>query len=205
MKASGDGDVVKKGTRELPVLTFTTATAFRDWLAEQPADSPGLWLKLAKKASGIQSVSQKKAIDAALCDGWIDGQLDTFDADYWLIRFTPRRARSKWSEINRTRAQELMAAGQMTARGRSEVERAKADGRWDAAYAPQSTATMPDDLKEALDQNKAASALFADLDSQNRYAILHRIQDAKKPETRATRIEKYVAMLENGETIYPRK
>lgn len=196
---------MKKESRELPVLAFRTAAAFRNWLARQPVDSPGVWLKLAKKASGIQSISKKEAIDAALCDGWIDGQLNKFDADHWLVRFTPRRARSKWSEVNRTRAKELTAENKMTARGLSEVERAKADGRWDAAYAPQSTAAIPDDLKRALNTNKAAAAFFADLDSHNRYAILHRIQDAKKPETRAARIQKYVAMLGKGETLYPRK
>ena len=191
--------------RNLPVMAFATGKDFEAWLAAQPPDSQGLWLKLAKKSAGVDNVSRQEAIDAALCHGWIDGQLDKLDSDYWLVRFTPRRARSKWSEINRTRATQLLAQGRVSAAGLKEIERAKSDGRWSAAYASQSTATVPDDLQAALDRDQNAKRLFNELDSRNRYAILHRVQDAKKPETRAQRIQTYVAMLSRGETIYPRK
>ena len=191
--------------RNLPVMAFATGKDFEAWLAAQPPDSQGLWLKLAKKSAGVDNVSRQEAIDAALCHGWIDGQLDKLDSDYWLVCFTPRRARSKWSEINRTRATQLLAQGRVSAAGLKEIERAKSDGRWSAAYASQSTATVPDDLQAALDRDQNAKRLFNELDSRNRYAILHRVQDAKKPETRAQRIQTYVAMLSRGETIYPRK
>jgi uncharacterized protein YdeI (YjbR/CyaY-like superfamily) len=162
-----------------------------------------VWLKLAKKGTGIATVSKTKAIDTALCYGWIDGQLDKFDECYWLTRFTPRKAGSKWSRINRDRATALIARGRMRPAGTFEIERAKADGRWNAAYAPQSTATVPDDLRSALGLVPDALRLFDRLDSANRYAILYRIHNAKGPETRAARIEKFVAMLARGETIHP--
>lgn len=189
----------------LPVLPFKDVGAFEKWLAGHGADDAGVWVKFAKKASGITSISQQEAIDVALCHGWIDGQMDKFDSEFFLIRFTPRRSRSKWSKVNCERALALIDEGRMTGRGLAEIERAKADGRWDAAYDPPSKATVPDDLKEALSRQSEAEALFAKLDSQNRYAILHRIHDAKKPETRAVRIVKYVEMLARGETPYPRK
>src|ERR1700726_2088106 len=191
--------------RYLPVLAFKSRLAWDRWLASQPAGSKGLWLKLAKKSSGIASVSKADAIDTALCHGWIDGQLDRFDEDFWLIRFTPRQAASKWSEKNRARALQLVELDRMQPAGLNEIERAKKDGRWDAAYAPQSTAEVPDDLRAALARNKEAGSFFETLDSTNRYAILYRIHDAKKAETRAARIEKYVAMLIEGKTIYPQK
>jgi uncharacterized protein YdeI (YjbR/CyaY-like superfamily) len=194
-----------KARRDLPVIAFKSQQAWDAWLASQPAQSKGLWLKLAKKSSGIASVSKPEAIDAALCHGWIDGQLDSFDADYWLIRFTPRQSTSKWSEKNRARALQLVELMRMRPAGLSEIERAKKDGRWDAAYAPQSTAQVPDDLRAALAKNNKASSFFEKLDGTNRYAILYRIHDAKKPETRIARIEKYVAMLTEGKTIYPQK
>ncbi len=175
------------------------------WLTSQPAQSKGLWLKLAKKSSGIASVSKPEAIDTALCHGWIDGQLDSFDDNYWLIRFTPRQSTSKWSEKNRARALQLVELRRMQPAGLNEIERAKKDGRWAAAYAPQSTADVPDDLRAALAKNERAKSFFETLDSTNRYAILYRIHDAKKAETRAARIEKYVAMLIEGKTIYPQK
>src|SRR4051794_14052575 len=184
-----------KASRELPVVAFKSQQAWDEWLASQPADSKGLWLKLAKKSSGIASVSKAEAIDSALCHGWIDGQLDSFDDDFWLIRFTPRQSTSKWSEKNRARALQLAELKRMRPAGLSEIERAKKDGRWDAAYAPQSTAEVPDDLQAALARNKKAKSFFETLDSTNRFAILYRIHDAKKPETRAARIEKYVTML----------
>src|SRR5207302_6013150 len=189
-----------KAKRDLPVLAFKSQQAWDAWLASQPARAAGLWLKLAKKSSGIASVSKADAIDTALCHGWIDGQLDSFDDDYWLIRFTPRQSTSKWSEKNRVRALQLVALKRMRPAGLKEIERAKKDGRWDAAYAPQSTAQVPDDFRAALARSKQAKRFFETLDSTNRYAILHRIHDAKKVETRAARIGKYVAMLLEGKT-----
>jgi uncharacterized protein YdeI (YjbR/CyaY-like superfamily) len=194
-----------KAKRDLPVVAFKSQQAWDSWLTSQPADSNGLWLKLAKKSSGIASVSKPEAIDTALCHGWIDGQLDSFDDNYWLIRFTPRQSTSKWSEKNRTRALELVKLRRMKPSGSNEIERAKKDGRWDAAYAPQSTAQVPDDLSAALARNKEAESFFETLDSTNRYAILYRIHSAKKAETRVARIEKFVTMLIEGKTIYPPK
>ncbi len=191
-----------KAPRDLPVVAFSSQQAFEVWLTSQPADCRGLWLKVAKKASGIASISRAEAVDSALCHGWIDGQLDSFDGNYWLIRFTPRQPASKWSEINRARAQELVALGRMRPTGLKEIERAKKDGRWDAAYAAQSTAQVPDDLARALAKSKKAKAFFETLDSKNRFAILYRVHSAKKPETRAARIEKFVAMLVEGETLH---
>ena len=194
-----------KTRRDLPVIAFKSQHAWDSWLTSQPADSKGLWLKLAKKSSGIASVSKPEAIDTALCHGWIDGQLDSFDDNYWLIRFTPRQSSSKWSEKNRTRALQLAELGRMKPAGLAEIGRAKKDGRWSAAYAPQSTAQVPDDLRAALARNKAAKSFFETLDSTNRYAILYRIHSAKKPETRVARIEKFVAMLTEGKIIHPLK
>jgi uncharacterized protein YdeI (YjbR/CyaY-like superfamily) len=194
-----------KAKRDLPVIAFKSQQAWDAWLTSQPADSKGLWLKLPKKSSGIASVSKPEAIDTALCHGWIDGQLDSFDDNYWLIRFTPRQPASKWSEKNRARALQLVELKRMKPAGLKEIERAKKDGRWSAAYAPQSTAQVPDDLRAALAKSKAAKSFFEALDSANRYAILYRIHSAKKPETRAARIEKFVAMLTEGKTIHPLK
>ena len=188
---------------DLPVISFASRGAWEEWLAEEHATSSGLWLKLAKVGAGIDSVSYAEAVEVALCYGWIDGQAASLDETYWLQRFTPRRRRSRWSRINRDRATGLIERGEMKPAGLAEVERAKSDGRWDAAYESQSTATMPDDLHRALEENDAARAFFATLDSRNRYAILHRIQEAKKPETRARRIAKYVAMLNEHTKLYP--
>jgi uncharacterized protein YdeI (YjbR/CyaY-like superfamily) len=194
-----------KAKRNLPVIAFKSQQAWDVWLTSQRAQSKGLWLKLAKKSSGIATVSKPEAIDTALCHGWIDGQLDSFDDDHWLIRFTPRQSTSKWSEKNRARALQLVEWGRMQPAGLNEIERAQKDGRWNAAYAPQSTAQVPDDLRAALAKNKKAKSFFETLDSANRYAILHRIHDAKKPETRMARIEKYVTMLIERKTIHPLK
>jgi uncharacterized protein YdeI (YjbR/CyaY-like superfamily) len=196
---------VAKAKRDLPVLAFKSQQAWNAWLASRPADATGVWLKLAKKSSGIPSVSKPEAVDTALCHGWIDGQLDSFDDQYWLIRFTPRQASGKWSEKNRTRALELIELGRMQPAGMKEIERAQKDGRWDAAYAPQSTAQIPDELRAALAKNQKAARFFEALDRTNRYAILYRIHTAKKPQTRTTRVKKFVAMLAAGETIYPPK
>ena len=162
-------------------------------------------MKLAKAASEIASVSKREAIDGALCHGWIDGQVDRFDADHWLIRFTPRRPKGKWSQLNRERAIALIKLGRMQPAGMKEIDQAKLDGRWKAAYAPQSTAEVPADLQRVLDRNPAARRHFDRLDRVNRYAILYRVHDAKKPETREQRIEKFVTMLARGETIHPVK
>lgn len=186
----------------LPIIGFATAGAFVDWLAVQPPSSPGLWLKLAKKGSGGVSLSKAEAIDVALCHGWIDGQLDKFDEAHWLVRFTPRKGRSKWSQVNRKRADELIADGRMRASGLAQIETAKADGRWDAAYAPASTIEVPPDLRLALAENPQAAAFFATLTGANRYAVLYRIGSVKGPETRARKIASYVAMLERGETLH---
>jgi uncharacterized protein YdeI (YjbR/CyaY-like superfamily) len=188
---------------ELSVVAFPSRDAFRAWLEKHHGDSAGLWLKIAKKASGIPTVSYAEAVEIALCYGWIDGQKDKFDDRYFLQRFTPRRARSKWSKINVSKATELIEKGEMTPAGLQEVERAKADGRWAAAYDAQSTATVPEDLQRALDRNKRAKAFFGTLSSINRYAILYRIQDAKRAETRARRIQQFVQMLSEHKTLHP--
>jgi uncharacterized protein YdeI (YjbR/CyaY-like superfamily) len=190
---------------DLPVLAFASSAEWEAWLQAQPFTSKGIWLKLAKAASDIPSISKQEAIDGALCYGWIDGQLDRFDASHWLVRFTPRRRNGKWSRINRERALVLVDLGRMRPAGMKEIEEAQRDGRWEVAYAPQSKATVPEDLQSALDRKPAAKRLFDRLDSRNRYAILYRVHDAKKPETRAQRIEKFVTMLARGETIYPQR
>ena len=190
------------GHEDLPVVLFPSQEAWEAWLSQQSMVSEGLWVKLAKKGSGIDSVTYAEAVEVALCYGWIDGQARRFDDDYYLQRFTPRRARSKWSKINCGKAEKLIESGAMKASGMREVERARADGRWEAAYDPPSQATVPDDLRVELEKNDRARRFFEGLDATNRYAILHRIQDAKRPETRLRRIEKFVAMLNRGEKIY---
>jgi uncharacterized protein YdeI (YjbR/CyaY-like superfamily) len=186
----------------LPIIAFTDIAAWEAWLADQPADAPGLWLKLAKAGNTESSLTKAQAIDGALCHGWIDGQIDKYDEAWFLTRFTPRTARSKWSEKNRKRAEELLSDGRVSPAGRAAIEAAKADGRWDAAYAPASTASEPADLKAALDANPKARAFFDTLTGANRYAILYRVHDAKKPATRAARVAKFVAMCAAGETLH---
>ena len=186
----------------LPIIAFADAEALETWLERQGQISPGLWIKFAKRGSGIASVSKAEAIDAALCQGWIDGQLDKYDDQHWLVRFTPRKARSKWSQVNRKRATELLEAGRIRPPGLAEIHAAKADGRWDAAYAPPSKAQVPPDLQAALDKNPDAAEFFATLSGANRYAILYRIGAVKKPETRARKISHFVAMLERRETVH---
>jgi uncharacterized protein YdeI (YjbR/CyaY-like superfamily) len=187
---------------DLPVLIFASKQELEGWLEENHGGADGLWLKIAKKGSGVESVNYAEALELALCFGWIDSQKRGFDEAFFLQRFTPRRPRGKWSQINRVKAEELIAAGAMRPAGLVEVEAAKADGRWDAAYAGQRTATIPEDLQYELDRNEAASEFFAELDGANRYAILYRLQEAKKPETRQRRLRKFVAMLERGERIH---
>lgn len=188
---------------ELPILSFPSAGAFADWLAGEHETAPGLWLRIAKKGAAATTVDYSQALDVALCHGWIDGQKKGDDDEYWLQRFTPRSARSRWSMINRDRATALIDAGAMRPAGLRQVELAKADGRWDAAYAGQRTATVPDDLAEALAANPAALAFFGTLDSANRYAVLYRVQDTAKPATRAARIARFVAMLAEGRKPHP--
>ena len=184
-------------------LHVRTAEAWEAWLEEHHASSPGVWLALARKGSGKSSPTYDEALDAALCFGWIDGQRNGLDSDCFLQRFTPRRPRSIWSRRNQARAQALIEAGRMRPAGLAEIERAKADGRWDAAYAPASEAVVPDDLQAAIDANPDAAAFFATIDRQNRYALIFRTTTAKKPETRARRVARFVEMLARGETIYP--
>jgi len=184
-------------------LPFGDRAAWRAWLAANHASSDGVWIKFAKKASGIPTVVYAEAVEEALIHGWIDGQAKRVDDDFYMQRFTPRRAQSRWSKINRAKAEKLIAEGRMAPAGLAEVERARADGRWDRAYDSPTTATVPDDLRAALDAEPAAAERFEALDGNNRYAILHRIQDAKRAETRARRIAQFVAMLARGETLYP--
>lgn len=186
----------------LPVLTFRNGESFEEWLDEQPSGAAGAWLKLPKKSASALGLTKAAAIDAALCYGWIDGQLDKYDDQYWLVRFTPRKARSKWSEVNKRRATELLAEGRIRTSGVAQIEAAKSDGRWAAAYAPASSATVPADLQDALDAKPEAAKFFATLKGANRYAILYRIGSVTRPETRARKIAEYVAMLERGETIH---
>ena len=187
----------------LPVMTFESTDAWDTWLAAHHTDSPGLWLKIAKKGAAGRTVSYSDALDVALCHGWIDGQKGRHDDEYWLQRFTPRKPGGNWSKINTERAAALIAAGRMRPAGLREVERAQADGRWEQAYESQSRVTVPEDLARALAANERAGAFFATLDSANRYAILYRIGTAKKPETRAKRIDTFVTMLSEHKKIHP--
>ncbi len=189
----------------LPIRGFASAALFKQWMVGQHPDSKGIWLKLSKQGSGVASVSKAEAVEVALCHGWIDGQLNPYDERFWLIRFTPRSARSLWSEINRATVTRLMAEGRVSPDGLAQIEAARRDGRWDAAYARQSKAQAPADLLAALEANAAAKAFFATLKGANRYAVLYRIQDAKTPATCQARIEKFVAMLARGEVVHPPK
>ena len=187
---------------DLPVCDFADAGAWEAWLATEHAAADGVWVRFAKKGTGVASVTYAEAVDVALCYGWIDGLTRRVDETYYVQRFTPRRARSKWSKINRDKVAALSAAGRMQPAGLAEVERAKADGRWEAAYDSPATATVPDDLQAALAANPKARDFFATLSGNNRYAILHRLQDAKRPETRARRIATFVDMLNRGQTLH---
>ncbi|MFI7675297.1 YdeI family protein [Actinophytocola sp. NPDC049390] len=186
---------------ELPEMTFADQAAFAAWLADN-AETTGVWLRIAKKGTGIESVDHDGALAEALRHGWIDGTARRVDDQWFVQKFTPRTKRSRWSKINRAAAERLIAEGRMFPRGLREVEAAKADGRWEAAYASSSTSTVPDDLAAALAASPKAEAFFQTLTSQNRYAILYRVEEAKRPETRARRIEKFVGMLERGETLH---
>jgi uncharacterized protein YdeI (YjbR/CyaY-like superfamily) len=184
-------------------LHFEHQAEWAQWLAANHAQSTGVWLRHAKKGAPRASVSHPEALEVALCFGWIDGQRKSLDAHYWLQRWTPRGARSIWSKINRDKALAYIADGRMQPSGLAEVERARKDGRWDAAYDPASQAQVPPDLQAAFDANPGAAEFFAGVSAQNRYAVLFRIQTAKKPETRARRIAQFAQMLARRETIHP--
>lgn len=192
-----------KNAEKLPTLPFATQQDWEAWLDAHHADTPGVWLKLAKASAGVPSISYAQALEVALCYGWIDGQKASFDEQYWLQKFTPRRSKSVWSQVNCAKATELIAAGRMREAGLRQIEAARADGRWDAAYAGQRTIEVPPDFQAELDAHPAAQAFLATLNSANRYAFLWRIHTAKKPETRAARIRQFIAMLERGEKLHP--
>jgi uncharacterized protein YdeI (YjbR/CyaY-like superfamily) len=189
---------------ELPTKLFPTARAWEEWLDANHGRSRGVWLKVAKPSAGVASVGYAEALEAALLFGWIDGQKRRYDEHFWLQKFTPRGTKSRWSERNRAIATRLMKDGRMRPAGRAAVEAAKSDGRWAQAYASQGRATVPPDLQRALEADPEALAFFATLDSHNRYAILYRVHDAKKPETRAKRIADFLRMLARHETLHPR-
>lgn len=191
---------------ELPELLLHDVTAWRDWLHEHHDQPTGVRLVLAKKSvTEPTSISYEEALQEALCYGWIDGQVQRRDDSTYLQRFTPRRPRSPWSRTNTERAHQLIHEGRMQPAGLAQIEAAKADGRWEQAYAGQANIEVPDDLIAALDAHPRARRLFDSLDSRNRYAILYRLTTAKKPETRSRRIATYVDMLAKGETIHPRR
>jgi len=186
-----------------PSLLLEDQETWLVWLRKNHGTSSGVWLRIAKKSANVRSVSYPQAVDTALCFGWIDGQKKSDDESYWLQRFTPRSEKSIWSKINREKAIRLIELGQMNVAGLREVERAKRDGRWDGAYDSPSGATIPADFQAVLNKIPRAKAFFAILDSRNRYAVLFRIQTAKKAETRAKRIKQFAEMLSRREKIYP--
>ncbi|MFQ6309466.1 YdeI/OmpD-associated family protein [Lysobacter capsici] len=198
----GDVSTTPKGAADdLPVIVFEDAAAFERWILAHP-EAKGVWAKIAKKGQAIASMSNDQAIEVALCTGWIDGQRRGFDDCYFLQRYTPRRPKGLWSKINIGKVGRLTAEGRMREGGLREVAAAKADGRWDAAYDPASTAEIPDDLAAALAAQPEARAFFEQIDRTNRYAVLWRVMTAKTPKTRANRIEKLVAMLARGEKVH---
>lgn len=187
---------------ELPIHLFAGPAELERWLEENHASSQGVWLKIAKKGAREPSVTYEGAVELALCFGWIDSQVRRFDDQHYIQRFTPRRPRGRWSKINREKAEALIEAKRMRPAGLAEVEAARADGRWEAAYEGQRTAKVPPDLQRELDANPAAAEFFASLSSANRYAIVYRLEEAKKPETRERRLKKFLAMLERREKIH---
>ena len=191
----------EQGKDGKPILTLASEAEWEAWLDAEHATSDGVWLKFAKKGSGVETVVYAEALDVALCYGWIDSQVARLDERFYLQKFTPRRARSKWSHINREKIEALTKQGRMKPAGLEQVELAKADGRWEAAYASPANVQMPDDLQAALDASPKAAEFWDGLNKSNRFAILYQLQDAKRPETRARRLEKFVAMLESGEKL----
>ena len=191
------------GSPAEPTLHFDDAAAWERWLKKEHARATGVWMRIAKKGAEQTSVNYPEALEVALCYGWIDALKRNDGPHHWVQRFTPRSARSIWSKINRDKALALVAAGRMRAAGQNEIERAKADGRWAAAYDGGRAATVPPDLQAAFDANPKAQTFFAALDSTNRYAVLFRLQTAKKPETRERRLRQFVEMLARGEKLHP--
>ena len=187
-----------------PVKSFKNAAAFESWLEKNHKKADGLWLKVAKAKSGIVSISFPDALDLALCYGWIDGLRRGLDEDYYVQKFTPRRAKSVWSVINKNKVAQLIKDGRMKASGLAAIEEAKKNGQWDNAYHSPANISIPDDLQNALDKNKKAKAFFEKLNAQNRYAILYRIHQVKREETKTKKIAEYVKMLEAKKTIYPK-
>lgn len=194
---------VRRQAPDLPITLFKDAKSWDAWLKKQGATSPGVWLRLAKKSATLKSLTYAEALEVALCHGWIDGQKNSYDEESWLQKFTPRGPKSIWSRINRAKALELIEQGRMRLAGLAAIEQAKTNGQWEAAYDSHRTATPPDDFLEALGRRPRAKAFFATLNSANRYAILWRLQTAKRPETRQKRIEKFVQMLEDHEKLHP--
>ncbi len=184
-----------------PIIELHDDDAFEQWLAANHDSPVGVWLKIAKKGSGQTTISHPEALDIALTYGWIDGQRVGYDDDYFLQRFVKRKPRSRWSQINRRKVEELMAAGRMKPTWLAEVRRALQDGRWDAAYPPQSQAPVPPDLQAALDENAEAKAFFETLRGQRRYAFLYRLHNVSRPETRQKRIADYIELLNAGKTL----
>lgn len=189
----------------IPILSFTNIRAFEAYMSAQPAQSKGLWLKLSKMSAPATTISKEEAVEAALCCGWIDGQLGKFDEHYYLVRMTPRRLGSRWSAKNRDTADRLAREGRLTPAGLLQVDQAKRDGRWAAAYQSQGKAEPPSDLMLALGKNAKAARFFETLDRANRYAIIYRVNDAKRADTRTKRIADFVQMLARGETLHPPK
>lgn len=187
---------------EPPTILFESLAKWEAWLSEHYADEQGVIMKIAKKGSGIKSITQPEALDGALCYGWIDGIRRGLDDKYYLQKYTPRRAKSTWSKVNVEKIAQLTSVGKMQPSGIAAVEAAQKDGRWDAAYDSQRNMTIPEDFQTALDKNPAAKNMYETLNRASMFAILFRIHMAKKPETRQARIEKFIAMLERGEKIY---
>jgi uncharacterized protein YdeI (YjbR/CyaY-like superfamily) len=187
----------------LPIVAFADDDAWERWLEENHAASNGIWIKTAKKKTGVATVTHAEALDTAICFGWIDGQRHPYDDTYYLQRFTPRKPRSRWSQVNVKKAEALIAAKRMRPSGHAQIDAAKADGRWAAAYEPQRRATVPEDFQRALDRNPEAKAFFETLKGVNRYSFLYRIQSVKRPETRQRKIEQFVTMLAEGRTFHP--
>jgi uncharacterized protein YdeI (YjbR/CyaY-like superfamily) len=190
---------------KLPTEQFDDQASWDQWLTLHGAASPGVWLKIAKASAWCATVTKQQAIETAISHGWIDGQLSAFDAEYFLVRFTPRKPGSKWSALNVETAERLMRENRVTPAGLREIEAAKSDGRWASAYVGQRMAEPPADLLQALRASPKAKREFDVLDRANRFAIIYRVQDAKKAETRAKRIATYIAMLESGQTLHPKR
>ncbi|HWQ96926.1 MAG TPA: YdeI/OmpD-associated family protein [Clostridia bacterium] len=193
---------MKQQAADLPTILFESQPAFEEWLKNNTS-SLGVWLQLAKKNSSVTSVTYDEAVESALCYGWIDSQKKAFDEKTWIQKFTPRGAKSYWSKVNTQKAEALIASGRMTPHGLRAIETAKQNGNWDNAYTAQSIATLPEDFAAELQQNTKAKSFYDSLNSQNKYAIIFRLQHAKKPETRTRHIAQFLDMLEKGEKIYP--